>query len=435
MNKTNPFNPNSSVTPTLFAGRKEIVFAMLRKLTQIKQGRSSSFVFEGERGIGKTALAKFVKHMSTTNRDEFGNLNFLTTYYAVEKGQNFEYVFQTSLNQLTDQLPDNALERLGKRVGGLFKNGKFSFGAFGANVGIDMSPEEKISKNQHIKDVAVSVFTNIVKGIEESEENINGILIVIDEVHNLENIEGVAMLLRNIATTLDVNNIGKVSFLIIGYPDGISKFFDGDPSAKRHFDPIKLECMPLDEAKEVLIKGFHEIGIKYDESELNHYIGFTAGYPHSIQVLGHNLIEVDEDGTINEKDWQRAIQRTTIELTTKDFSSLYKFDKKPTAKESLMDVLAVISKPVPRNILDKLSSDTNLSRTISELKKIGAIKEDHKNGEISLNSALLGMAILLHLIPRFQAENYLREVREKYNDSLLFQDTLNQKIEKGKILE
>lgn len=425
MNKPNPFNPNSSVTPTLFAGRTEIVLSMLRKLEQIKEGRSSSFVFEGERGIGKTALAKFVKFMSTANKDQFGNLNFLTTYYAVEKGQNFEYVFQTSLNQLTDQLPDNTLERLGKRVGGLFKNGKFSFGAFGANLDIDMSPEEKITKTQHIKDIAVSVFTNIIKGLEESEGSQNGILIVIDEVHNLENLEGVAMLLRNIATTLDVNDMGKVSFLIIGYPDGINKFFEGDPSAKRHFDPIRLGCMPLEEAKEVLIKGFKDINVTYDDSELNHFIGFTAGYPHSIQVLGHNLIEVDTDGKITIDDWNKAIARTTIELTTKDFSSLYKFDKKPTAKELLMDILAVISKPAQRNLLESLSLDTNLSRTINELKKVGSIKEDSQTGEISLNSALLNMAILLHLIPKFQTEDYLLKIREDYNTSLLFQDALS----------
>ena len=41
-------------------------------------------------------------------------------------------------------------------------------------------------------------------------------LVIIDEAHNINDLSGIAMLLRNIATTLDVNGLGKVSFLIIG---------------------------------------------------------------------------------------------------------------------------------------------------------------------------------------------------------------------------
>jgi Cdc6-like AAA superfamily ATPase len=237
----NPFNPNMIVTPSLFAGITAMVMAILRKLEQVKNGQSSSFVFAGERGIGKTALAKFVKYMATNNDDKFGSLNFITSYYAAEKDQNFEYVLQTSLNQLTDQLPEKALDRLSKRLGDFFKNGKFAIGAFGGKLEIDKS-QNSVS-NQHLKDIAVSIFTNVLKGLEESESKQNGILIIIDEVHNLVDLSGVAMLLRNIATTLDVNGLGKASFLIIGYPYAINLFFEGDPSAKRYFDPVVLDCM------------------------------------------------------------------------------------------------------------------------------------------------------------------------------------------------
>ncbi len=396
------------------------MLSMLRKLEQVKNGLSSSFVFEGERGIGKTALAKFVKYMATTNEKDWGELNFLTTYYAVEKDQEFEYVLQTSLNQLTDQLADSTLERLSKRVGGIFKNGKFSFGAFGATVELEMSKEEKEIRQQHLKDVAVSVFTNILKGLEEAsdERKDSGVLIIIDEIHNLKDIDGIAMLLRNISTTLDVNELGKISFLIIGYPEGIDKFFSGDPSAKRHFDPIKLQAMPYSEAREILIKGFEKINIQYDEKDVDYFIGFTGGYPHSVQVLGHHLIEITQSDTIRREDWAHAIAKTAIELTSKDFSNFYKFTKKPTARELLLDMLAVVGRPIDRNELQNYSKDTNFNRTVRELKSIGAIIENEKNGELRLVSPLFNMAILLNLYNRFEKENYLYDLREKYNPTL-----------------
>jgi hypothetical protein len=58
----NPFNPNSVVTPTLFAGRHDQVFQILKKLTQVREGMPGSFVLQGERGIGKTALAKLIMY-------------------------------------------------------------------------------------------------------------------------------------------------------------------------------------------------------------------------------------------------------------------------------------------------------------------------------------------------------------------------------------
>ncbi len=58
--RINPFNPNSVVTPTLFAGRHDQVFQILKKLTQVREGMPASFVLQGDRGIGKTALAKLI---------------------------------------------------------------------------------------------------------------------------------------------------------------------------------------------------------------------------------------------------------------------------------------------------------------------------------------------------------------------------------------
>lgn len=421
----NPFNPNSTVMPALFAGRTEIVFSMLRKLRQVKSGQSSSFMFTGERGIGKTALAKFVKYMATTNKEEFEGLNFITSYYSVEKDQSFEYVLQTSLNQLTDQLPEKALDRLAKRLGDFFKNGKFAIGAFGGSIEIDKTSGVE---GQHLKDIAVSIFTNIFRGIEESSSQQNGILIIIDEIHNLRDLSGVAMLLRNIATTLDVSGLGKVSFLIIGYPHAIDSFFDGDPSAKRHFDNIKLNCMPLDEAKEILIKGFDEVELGHEEKDVQNFIAFTGGYPHAVQVLGHNVIEKVYGEKITTENWIDGIHQTAIELASKDFSNLYRFDKKTTVKESLMDILAVIGKPSTRHELSLLSDDKNLSRTINELKKSGAVKENKENSEISLSSMLLNMAILFHISDRFVKEDYLLDIRKKYNPNLIQSDSSMQMI-------
>jgi hypothetical protein len=191
------------------------------------------------------------------NKTDLRNLRFLTGYYVVEKDQTFESALQASLNLMTDKMPETVIKRLTQRLGTVFKDGKFSFGAFGANLGYEGTAKE--NKDTVIKDRAISAFSNIIAGLEEiteSEYKLDGVLVIIDEIHNLKDVDGATRILRAFATTLDVNQQGKISFMEFGYAEVIERFFSGDPSARRHFDVLNLTVMPRNEAKEILVKGF-----------------------------------------------------------------------------------------------------------------------------------------------------------------------------------
>jgi AAA ATPase-like protein len=406
----NPFNPNSVVTPTLFAGRTQQVWHILNKLSQVKRGMSSSFFLHGERGIGKTALAKLIISVAECGDKDLKNLNFLTSYYSVEKGQHFTSVLQASLNRLTDRLPSSSIKRLSERLGNIFKNGKFSFGAFGLQASMDKNQMElplEGDTKQFFKDQAVSALTNILSGLKEikdEEKEYDGIFIVLDEIHNIEDVHGIAQMLRGISTTLDVNGIGNISFMVIGYSEVVDNFFEGDPSAKRSFDLIHLTSMPLEEAKDVLVKGLNEVKVTFDEEPLENVM-ITGGYPHSIQVLGHNLIEVDNDDHIDKEDWETAVSKTALELQTKDFSSLYNFKGKKTLREEILNVLALVGKPISKTILVKEYKSLYSRTYLPELKNSGAIKEDSQTGELTLHSALFRSAILLHIFRTVEKED------------------------------
>ena len=401
MNKpSNPFNPNSIVAPTLFAGRKRQVWNVLKKLSNVREGQHASFILHGERGIGKTALAKLIRHISSAKNSDFFDLNFATSYYSVEKGQNLKTVMESSLNNITDVLHDSSLKTLGKRLGGLFKDGKFSFGAFGMNMDIDKSKNKEIK--QFFKDQIVSSLTNLIQNsVGKNENYFDGILIVIDEIHNIKDLEGSGQIFRNIINTLDVNEKGFFSFLLIGYSDSIDGIFKGDPSARRSFDLIHLDIMPEDEAKEILIKGFNEIdNLKYDISSLKKYVSVAGGYPHSLQVLGHQLVEIDNDNNISNGDWNEAIIISANELRSKDFSNLYSFNGKPTLREEIMNYLALSNESIIRkkNLVKALTGKNIYQKSaLPQLIRKGAVKEDINTGQLSLHSELFKSAIRFHL--------------------------------------
>ena len=179
MSDYNPFNPNSVVAPSLFAGRALQVNEICKKLTQLRHNMPASFFIYGERGIGKTALAKLIKYVASSKIENLWNLNLLTSYYIVEKGQSLNSVLQESVNTLTDQMDKTLVSEIGNRLGQIFKNGKFEIGAFGASASIETQASEK-QQEITIKDQTVSILSNIVRGLNENKESPqDGILIMV----------------------------------------------------------------------------------------------------------------------------------------------------------------------------------------------------------------------------------------------------------------
>jgi Cdc6-like AAA superfamily ATPase len=356
----------------------------------------------GERGIGKTALAKLILYIAKANDPELYNLNLLTSYYSIEKGQSISNVLQESLNKLTEGIEKNLLDNIGSRVGDLIKNGKFQIGAFG--IGVDISSISKETEIYTVKDQSVSILSNIVRSVCSigTTNNKDGILIVIDEIHNIKDITSLASILRNIVTTLDVDGVGKVSFLLIGYEEDTEKFFEEDSSSKRSFDPIKLDVMPPEEATEVLKKGFDSVSITYEESIIQKNIESAGGYPHSIQILGHNIIETDKDGNINQGDWDEAIFLTAMELRSKDFSKMFAFGKPLRVRDDILVILAESNAPLSRKELDEKVT-SSIYQHIDTLKKCGAVKED-EDKKLSLTSPLFRTAIRIDRILRKKTE-------------------------------
>lgn len=402
----NPFNPNSIVSSNLFAGRTEYVLRIIRKLEQVKRGMPSSFFLYGERGIGKTALAKLIMSIAKHNTGVLGELDFLVSYYSIDKKQSINTVLQSSLNELTDQIPESVLTMLGTRLGSVLKNGKFSIGAFSMEL---KSDEEKTTE---IKDQLVSILSNLIENIRELKEEMkkDGIIIVIDEMENIDDIKLCAQLFRGIITTLDVKGLGYISFLLIGYENTLNDFYEGDPSARRQFDPISLDVMPTIETKEVLTKGFEEIEVSWDSNALDKHIVITGGYPHSIQLLGHNLIENDRDKFIDEQDWNTSIEHTATQLQRKDFADMYNFHGKRSGREEILDVLATAWKRLSAKEIAKYTKIQNIYQYLPDLEKRGSIRINKETGEIILHSSLFRTAILIKIIDKIQNEGYLSEL-------------------------
>ncbi len=389
--KPNPFNPNGVVSPNLFAGRSAQVNKILRKLELAKNGTPSSFIFVGDRGIGKTALAKLTRFVATSNDEGLYNLNFLSSYYSVARGQSTPEVLQASLNELTERMPSGVLDKMQRHLGKLFSNGKFSIGAFGASVEIAGGETQD---DTTVRDQVISILSNVITALrEEPDSPKDGVLIVIDELNNLSDIQECAQLVRGIVTTLDIKDLGYISFILIGYRDTERKFFEGDESARRNIDEVSLNPMPDEEAYQILCKGFESAEVKWDEPAARDSIKRTAGYPYAVQLLGHNAYEADTDGNIDEDDWIKATVSTALELQTKEFSTMYSFQGKKGSREAIIDCVIDNNACLSKSHINSLCPKLNVYRELPKLIQQGSLIED-ADGKICISSQLLRWAVI-----------------------------------------
>ena len=394
---SNPFQPYSVAYTDLFAGRNDYIDTIANRLISVKQARTASFLLYGERGIGKTSLAKFIEAICHQNSDSPYNLNFVTSYYTVGEQQTLQSVLEASLNNLTDNLPQTTLSQLSQKLGNLFQNGKFSFGAFGINAALDVNKPE--GQKYILKDQIISSMSNIIKSsvINADKNKQDGLFVIIDDIHNLRDLNGSAQTLRNIINSLDFNNLGYFSFLLTSSEDGVNSFFAGDPSARRSFDFMKLDVMSNTEAQDLIIRGFKEIDIGFDPDVLAREVDVAGGYPHALQVLGHHLIKTDNNHYIDIDDWKQAIIASAQELQKKDFFDFYNFTGKQTVKEKIMNILALNNgHSINKQMLAQILGMTAY-RVLNALIKQGAVQQHSGNGQLTLQSKLLATAISFYL--------------------------------------
>lgn len=424
-NKINPFSPGGIVKSTLFGGRHEYIIDILKRLSSVKSGKPASFYLFGERGIGKTALAKLISYIATSDDQNLYKLKFISSYYTIQKGQDFKSALEASLNNVADLIEESVLKKIGSRMGKIFKDGKFNIGAFGFQAGYEgRKRTDKLNGTIIIKDQVVSILRNIISQIRtatpETQEK-DGILIIMDEMDNFHDIESAASIIRGITAELDFEDRGYISFLLIGYENGYESFVRGDESIRRLLDPIQLKEMPEIEVIETFEKGFNEAQVEWDVEELKKQVWLTGGYPLAIQVMGYHLIEADNDSNITEADWKKSVAKSADELIDKEFSAYYSFgtDQKKNA-DKILQALVVASlqncESLKLKEIEQISGVINPLQYLKGLLKNGVVSRNKINGEYVIKRGLLRTSILFDLVKdgsdRTAIDGYLKMVSE-----------------------
>src|SRR5579863_9204699 len=107
MTKFNPFRPNSPVRPGMFAGRYDEVRRTEQGLFQTKKGNPYHFLFEGERGIGKTSLFFLLTIMARgeiSALEDQEKFNFIVVPVELREAMEYQDILTCIIVELRRQI-------------------------------------------------------------------------------------------------------------------------------------------------------------------------------------------------------------------------------------------------------------------------------------------------------------------------------------------
>jgi hypothetical protein len=356
-NGANPFTPHQPIHPEYFAGRVTEIIKINWALNQTRHEKTQHLFLTGDRGIGKTSLALYARYLAQSPNAAFkSDFHFATAYHSVEKNQTLTDVCRGLATKLLDDVEKDIAAACMERL----KKLNLHFSIHVPGVG-----EVSVAKQEHTegRDFLQSDF---VKAVEEfwdsSKDARNGILLIIDELHNLASFAGLGSFFKIISENWAVNGYRQIMFMAVGLPTVSARVSTDDPSAPRIFSFVELSRMTDEESIAVLKRCLSGTSKTMTDDAAQYLARSSGGVPYFLHQLGYDAFQVDSDGVIDKTDANLGLITSLIQFERMFFGKMYKS----------------VEGKVKQKIVDRLAEEQNVPLTAIQLSKELKVKNVHQ---------------------------------------------------------
>ena len=285
--KISPFTPGSPVPFELFTGRYDKMQEILRYVKQASAGRQENIFLMGDRGIGKSSLASFLRYLVTTQH------NLLSIHVLLGGVSSLEEMVRRILDEL---LKEAKTQKWYDKVAKLFGDYVHQVGLF--DISVTFTPPEK-----DLRDLVRTFHEALSKLLEKLFGEREGLFIMLDDidalVENAEFANWYKSFVDNIATHYTVF---PVAIMLVGLPEKRDILATNQPSLMRIFRVVEIERLSDDEVSAFISKAFKKAGVKVKKGAMKHMVDYSSGLPIMMHEIGDAVFWEDKDGTIDEGD-------------------------------------------------------------------------------------------------------------------------------------
>ena len=301
--KTSPFTPGNPVPVELFIGRKEKIDEVIRYIRQISAGKQENIFLSGERGIGKSSFASFIRHLVGSR------YNILGLHVFLGKVSTLDDMICLLFNQLLEETKEQTwYEKIKKFLGNHIKE----VGLYGISV--------KFSPTEHDLKELVGKFPEAIhRLLEEIKDEKKGLFIVLDDINgladNLEFANWYKSFVDEVAT--HYKNF-PVLIMLVGLPEKRDSLSNKQPSLTRIFRIIEIEKLRNEEVENFFNKTFKKADIKnVTEEAMTILVTYSSGLPTLMHEIGDATFWADNDGVVDGGDAVKGVLDATQNIGRK----------------------------------------------------------------------------------------------------------------------
>jgi hypothetical protein len=373
LTKESPFTPGKPVQPEYFVARTKEIQRIERAVRQTISGRNENIFISGQRGIGKSSLAGFVRSLAEKEYSLVGSHCHLGGINNLEDMMGA--IFQRLLQDCTDK---SLFDKLKKGFSNYIK-GVTLFGV-----------EVEFTKDKRELQTLVNNFIPILRKItdEVKDSGKKGLLLILDDLNGLTDIPQFSPFLKSFVDELATS--GKslpILLVLVGLPERRDEMIKHQPSVARIFDIIDLPLMDESESREFFGKTFAEESITVANEALSLMVQLSGGYPMLMHEVGDAVFWQDTDNNIDRGDAKQGIEEAARTVGKKYIDPQI---SRVLRSKTYSSILWRIGKKLPiggpfkrQDLLKEIPADEqkNLDNFLNRIKKLGIVDDAEVKGE------------------------------------------------------
>lgn len=290
---SSPFTPGRPVPVEFFVGRLEEIGRLRKKVESAVGARRLEMGFVvGERGIGKSSLAAFVRTLCEREQRVLGIHTFLGGVSTLEE----------MVRRVFDRLLKEGVETpwYGK-LKAFFGKHIREVGLFGISVEFG-APDKDLGRLVH--DFAPAL-RNLLENLKDEK---SGVLVILDDINGLALSEHFANWLKSLVDEISVSKQPlPLCLLLVGLEDRRESLIQLQPSLARVFDIVDIRSWSGQETQEFFRTAFAKVGMPVKDDALEMLAHYAGGLPVFAHELGDAAFAIDTDNVIDFGDAANAV--------------------------------------------------------------------------------------------------------------------------------
>lgn len=361
---------------------------MLRSVRQVAAGKQENIFLTGERGIGKSSLAAFIRYLAEKDH------GFLPVHVYMGGVTTIEEAVRKTFERL---LQESIGKPVFEKIKAFFGNRIKQVGLFGVSFQFEMEPKE-------LRNVVSNFLPALDRLYEKVGDEKKGLLLVLDDINGITGNPQFAHFLKSIVDEIATRHKPlPLLLLLAGVPERRDEMINHQESIGRIFDVIEIKPFARDETYEFYNKAFNSEAASVDDRALALLYRYSGGLPMLLHEVGDAVYWLDTDNHISEHDATAGIIEAA-DIVGKKYLDRQVY--RAIRSDRYRSILQKIVKPdlkmrfVRKDTAGRLTDDEKrvLDNFLTRMKELGVVRSGDHPGEYVFVNNLFRLYMALETV-------------------------------------